>query len=137
MMKKEIFLMITAVFIFGAAGCKKQDAPANVNSSTPIGTWIGDGQYGTGAGSPAYTFTLIFKSNGAVDITGNNSTATDNATGTWQVSGDKVIATYKYSGSSAIYTLSGGFSPSNHIMIGTIGLNPATTGVGSFSVTRQ
>jgi hypothetical protein len=136
-MKKNLFLFTAAVLIVLGIGCKKQDAVVNVNSSTPIGTWIGNGQYGTAAGSPTYPFTLTFKTNGTVEITGNNGVAADNATGTWQVTGDKVISTYRYSASSADYTLSGGFSQSNHIMIGTIGLGTATTGVGSFSVTRQ
>jgi hypothetical protein len=136
-MKKNLFLFTAAVLIVLGIGCKKQDAEVNVNSSTPIGTWIGNGQYGSGAGSPTYPFTLTFKTNGIVEITGNNGVAADNATGTWQVVGDKVISTYRYSGSSADYTLSGGFSQSNRIMIGTIGLGTVTTGVGSFSVTRQ
>ena len=133
-MKKDLFLFAAAVLIFFVVGCKKQNSEINVNSSTPSGTWIGTGQYGT---SPTYPFTLIFKTNGTVDITGNNGTGADNATGTWQVTGDKVISTYRYSGSSADYTLSGGFSQSNRIMIGTIGLGTATTGAGSFDVTRQ
>jgi len=133
-MQKFLILYTAAVIIFFGVGCKKQNAVVNVNSSTPIGTWIGDGQYGT---SPSYPFTLVFKTNNTVEITGNNGTAADNATGTWQVTGDKVIAIYRYSGSSADYTLSGGFSQSTRIMIGTIGLGSATTGVGSFSVTRQ
>lgn len=136
-MKQALFLFTSALLIFWTAACKKQDAVVNVNSSTPIGTWFGDGQYGTAAGSPTYPFTLVFKTGGTVDITGNNGTAADNATGTWQVVGDKVIVKYKYLGSSAEYSLSGGFSQSNRIMIGTIGLGTATTGIGSFSVTRQ
>jgi hypothetical protein len=136
-MKKNLFLFTATLLFFCAIGCKKQDAEVNVNSSTPLGTWFGDGQYGTAAGSPTYPFTLVFKSGGTVDITGNNGTAADNATGTWQVVGDKVIAKYKYLGSPAEYSLSGGFSQSNRIMIGTIGLGTATTGVGTFNVTRQ
>ena len=136
-MTKNFFSVILAVLICLGTGCKKQDAEVNVNSSTPIGTWVGDGQYGTAAGSPTYSFTLVFKTDGTVSITGNNGTATDNATGTWQVTGDKVVATYRYSASSADYTLSGAFSQSNRIMIGTIGSGTATTGVGTFNVTRQ
>jgi len=133
-MKKRLFALIPALaMVFLITSCSKDDTPA----ATPVGTWVGNGQYGTGAGSPAYAFTLTFNTNGTVNIVGNNSTAIDNATGTWQLVQDSVKATYTYTSSSATYTLSGKFSAASNIMAGTIGLSAATSGVGLFSVTRQ
>ncbi len=135
-MKKSLFALIPALaMVFLITSCSKDDTPAP--AATPAGTWVGTGQYGTGAGSPAYAFTLTFNTNGTVDIVGNNSTAIDNATGTWQLLQDSVKATYTYASSSATYTLSGKFSAASNIMAGTIGLSTATSGVGIFSVTKQ
>jgi hypothetical protein len=136
-MKKSLFVLIPVLaLVFLAASCSKEDTPAPP-AATPQGTWTGTGQYGTGAGSPTYPFTLTFKANGTVDIVGNNSTATDNATGTWAIVADSVKATYTYASSSATYTLSGKYSSTSNVMVGTIGLTTATAGVGLFSVTRQ
>jgi hypothetical protein len=136
-MKKILFVLVPALaLVFFISSCKKDDnaTPAN---ATPTGTWTGTGQYGTAAGNPTYAFTLNFKANGTVDITGNNSTAIDVATGTWQVVQDSVKAFYRYLNSTADYTLSGKFSAGSNIMVGTIGLGTATSGVGIFTVTRQ
>jgi len=135
-MKKSLFLLIPVLALVFLASCSKEDTPAPP-AATPQGTWIGTGQYGTGAGSPTYPFTLTFKANGTVDIVGNNSAATENATGTWAIVADSVKASYTYPSSSAIYALSGKFSSNSNVMNGTIGLSPATAGVGLFSVTRQ
>ena len=135
-MKRNLFLLIPALaMVFFLSSCSKDDA--TTTTSTPEGTWAGTGQYGTTAGSPAYAFRLTFKSNGTVDIVGNNSTAADNATGQWQVVQDSVRATYIYLSATAQYTLSGKFPAGSNVMVGTIGLSPNTTGVGLFSVTKQ
>ncbi len=136
-MKKSLLIfmpVVLAIFLFSS--CKKDDTTPPANSS-PVGTWNGSGQYGTGAGAPQYAFTLTFKANGSVDIVGNNSTAIDNATGTWQLVQDSVKATYKYLSSSANYTLSAKYNATSNVMVGTIGLSPTTSGVGLFSVTKQ
>jgi hypothetical protein len=136
-MKKNLFILIPALaLVFLILSCSKDDLATQTNS-TPQGTWVGTGQYGTTPGNPTYAFTLNFKANGTVDITGNNSTAVDIATGTWQIVADSVKAFYRYASSSADYTLSGKFSASSNIMPGTIGLGTTTTGVGLFSVTRK
>jgi hypothetical protein len=137
-LKKKLFFLAAAftIIIFSPA-CKKTDTQATPSGTTPVGTWVGTGQYGTAAGNPTYPFTLAFKANGTIDIIGNNSTATDNATGTWQLTGDVLTAAYRYVGSTADYTLSGRFSASLTTLVGTIGLGTATTGVGLFSVTKQ
>lgn len=136
-MKKILLIFIPVLFtVFLFSSCKKDD-PGTPPSASPVGTWNGNGQYGTGAGNPQYTFTLTFKANGSVDIVGNNSTAIDNATGTWQMVQDSVKATYKYLSSSAQYTLSAKYNATSNVMVGTIGLSPATSGVGVFSVTKQ
>ena len=135
-MKRNLFLLIPALaMVFFLSSCSKNDT--TTTTSTPEGTWAGTGQYGTTAGSPTYAFRLTFKSNGTVDIVGNNSTTTDNATGQWQVVQDSVKATYIYLSATAQYTLSGKFSAGSNVMVGTIGLSPNTTGVGLFSVTKQ
>ena len=135
-MKRNLFLLIPALtMVFFLSSCSKDDT--TTTTSTPEGTWAGTGQYGTTAGSPTYAFRLTFKSNGTVDITGNNNAAIDVATGTWQIVADSVRAAYKYAASSADYTLSGKFSAGSNVMVGTIGLGTATTGVGLFTVTRQ
>jgi hypothetical protein len=136
-MKKNtfLFLAITAL-AFLITSCSKDDTTTPTNS-TPEGTWVGTGQYSTMFGGPTYPFTLTFKANGSIDIVGNNSTAVDNATGTWQLVQDSVKATYTYVSSSAVYTFSGKFTAGATVMAGTIGLSPSTSGVGLFSVTRQ
>ena len=134
-MKKNLFLLITALaMVFFLTSCSKDDT---TTTATPEGTWAGTGQYGTTAGNPTYAFTINFKANGTVNITGNNNAAIDVATGTWQIVADSVRAAYRYAASSADYTLSGKFSAGSNVMVGTIGLGTATTGVGLFTVTRQ
>jgi hypothetical protein len=136
-MKKNLFILIPALaLVFFVSSCGKDD-PATPANSTPQGTWVGTGQYGTTPGNPTYVFSLNFKADGTVAITGNNSTAIDVATGTWQLVQDSVKATYKYVSSSAQYTLSGKFTAGVNVMAGTIGLSPVTTGVGLFAVTKQ
>lgn len=136
-MKKILFILIPALaMVFLITSCSKDDANPNTNNTTAQGRWSGTGQYGTSGGNPNYAFTLNFKADGTVDITGNNNTAIDVATGTWQMVADSVRATYKYGSSSAIYVLSGKYSASSNVMVGTIGLSPVTTGIGIFTVTR-
>jgi len=135
-MKKNLFSAILGLtIILFAASCSKDD-PATP-TPTPQGTWAGTAQYGTGGGNPTYIFSLNLKANGTVDIVGNNGVAIDNATGTWQLVQDSVKATYAYTASSAVYSLSAKYSASSNIMTGTIGLSPAISGVGIFTVTRQ
>jgi hypothetical protein len=137
-MKKIIFFLIPVfVLTFLITSCDKDDSPAVVATTSPEGTWVGTGQYGTSGGNPTYAFSINFKTGGIVEITGNNSTGIDNATGTWALVADSVKATYRYAASSAIYRLSGKYSASSTVMAGTIGLDPATTGVGIFTVTKQ
>lgn len=136
-MKKNLFLLIPALaFMFLVSSCSKDDDTTNSSNSTPVGSWTGTGQYGTAAGLPTYVFTLNFKANGTVDITGDNSTGVDVATGTWTIVADSVRAAYRYAGSSADYLLSGKFTAGATVMTGTIGLGTSTTGVGLFSVSR-
>ena len=136
-MKKILFSIIPVMaLVFVFSSCSKDDdndAPA----STVQGSWSGTGTYGTSGGTPTYVFTLNFKADGTVDITGDNSTTVDVATGTWRMVADSVKATYKYAASSAIYTLSGKYTAGATVMTGTIGLDPVTAGVGLFTVTRQ
>jgi hypothetical protein len=135
-MKKSLFsAMIGLALILFATSCSKDDPAAP--TPTPQGTWAGTAQYGTGGGNPTYVFSLNLKANGTVDIVGNNSVAIDNATGTWQLVQDSVKATYTYTASSAVYNLSAKYSASSNTMTGTIGLSPAISGVGIFTVTRQ
>ena len=134
-MKRNLFLLIPALaMVFFLSSCSKDDT---TTTATPEGTWAGTGQYGTTAGNPTYAFTINFKANGTVNITGNNNAAIDVATGTWQIVADSVRAAYRYAASSADYTLSSKFSAGSNVMVGTIGLGTATTGVGLFTVTRQ
>ena len=136
-MKKSLFAFIPALaFVFLIASCKKDDTvPAT--PPTAEGKWVGSGQYGIGPGNQTYAFTLTFKANGTVDIIGHNNAAIDNATGTWAMVQDSVRATYTYVSGTAQYTLSGKYSATSNLMVGTIGLGTATTGIGTFSVTRQ
>jgi hypothetical protein len=137
-MKKNLFMLIPALaMVFFLASCSKDDTNPATNPATAQGTWNGTGEYGTSGGNPTYAFNLNFKADGTVNITGNNNTAIDVATGTWQMVADSVRATYKYASSSAMYTLSAKYAASSNVMVGTIGLSPVTTGVGIFTVTRQ
>ena len=137
-MKKSLLIAILGLTsILFAASCSKDDNNGGSSTTTAQGTWSGTGQYGTGGGNPTYLFSLNLKADGTVSITGNNSVAIDNATGTWQMVQDSVKATYTYLASSAVYTLSAKYSSNSNIMVGTIGLSPATSGIGIFTVTRQ
>jgi hypothetical protein len=137
-MKKYLLLLIPALaMVFLISSCSKDDTTTTTTNSTPTGMWSGSGQYGTAGGAPTYAFTLNFKANGTVDITGDNGAAIDIATGTWQIVQDSVRAFYRYANSSAEYTLSGKFTAGSTVMVGTIGLGTATTGIGLFSVTKQ
>lgn len=139
-MKKFLLSIIPALaLVLIISSCSKDDNNNNNNNNpqTVQGTWTGTGQYGTTAGNPTYVFSINFKAGGTVEIVGNNSTAIDNAVGTWQMVADSVKATYKYASSSAIYRLSAKYSASSNVMVGTIGLDPVTTGIGIFTVTRQ
>ena len=136
-MKKNLLLLIPALaLVFFVTSCSKDDTTTPANA-TPQGRWVGTGQYGTSGGNPTYVFSINFKAGGTVEIVGNNTTAIDNAIGTWQMVQDSVKATYTYAASSANYTLSAKYSSSSNVMVGTIGLTPATSGVGIFTVTRQ
>jgi len=136
-MKKILFTLIPALaLVFLITSCSKEDTNSNPSAATAQGTWAGTGQYGTSGGNPNYAFTINFKADGTVAITGDNTVGYDVATGTWKMVADSVQATYKYVSSSAIYTLSGKYSASSNVMVGTIGLDPVTTGVGIFTVTR-
>ncbi len=134
-MKRFLFLIIPALtLVFFVTSCKKDDN-TNSNNNSAQGTWTGTGQYG--GGNPTYVFSLTLKANGTVDIVGNNSVAIDNATGTWQQVEDSVKAVYIYAASSAVYALSAKYSASSNVMVGTIGLSPAISGIGTFTVTKQ
>ncbi len=138
-MKKFLLFLIPAIalVLFISSCSKDDDNNTNPPPQTVQGTWTGTGQYGTGGGNPSYVFSINFKAGGTVEIVGNNSTAIDNATGTWEMVADSVKATYKYASSSAIYKLSGKYTVGATVMAGTIGLNPVTTGQGIFTVTKQ
>jgi hypothetical protein len=136
-MKKNLFFLIPAfILVLFTASCSKEDTQQPPTNTTPEGKWTGTGEYGTTGGNPTYAFTMTFKANGTVDITGDNSTGIDVATGTWALVQDTVKATYIYTGSSASYTLAAKFSASSNTMVGKIGLTPLTTGVGLFTVKR-
>lgn len=136
-MKKSLLILMTAITLgLFITSCSKDDSNPPPSNSTVQGTWTGTGQYGTSGGNPTYAFTIKFNAGGTVNITGDNSTAIDVATGTWQMVADSVKATYKYAASSAIYKLSGKYTAGATVMVGTIGLDPVTTGVGIFTVTK-
>lgn len=138
-MKKFLLFLIPALaLVFFISSCSKDDDNNNNNPNPQSvqGTWTGTGQYGS-AGNPTYIFSINFKAGGTVEIVGNNSTAIDNAVGTWQMVQDSVKATYKYASSSAIYVLKGKYTVGATVMAGTIGLDPAASGIGTFTVTKQ
>lgn len=136
---KKIFFSLIALFFVSIilTSCGKDDPGSQPGATAPDGVWKGTGQYGTAPGGTTYAFTLTFKSDGTITIIGDNSTGIDNATGTWQMVQDSVHATYKYLASSAIYILSAKYTANATVMAGTIGLQPAVSGVGIFSVTKQ
>ena len=136
-MKKNLFFLIPVLgLVFLLSACGKDDSPTPPPSS-PQGTWVGTGQYGIGPGNPTYVFSVKFNAGGTVTIVGNNNVAIDNATGTWQMVQDSVKAFYKYANSSADYTLAAKYSANSNILVGNLGLGTATSGVGTFSITRQ
>lgn len=137
-MKKNLFILIPALaLVFLLASCDKDDVKTPPPSASPEGTWVGTGQYGIGPGNPTYVFSVKFSAGGTVSIVGNNNSAIDNATGTWQMVQDSVKAFYKYANSSAEYTLAAKYFTNSNILVGNIGLGTATSGVGTFSITRQ
>ena len=135
-MKKKLLILIPALaLLLFAASCSK-DAPT-ASPTTVEGKWMGTGQYGTGAGSSTYPFTLTFKSGGSVDIIGNDNSGAATGNGTWQLVQDSIQGTFSYSSGFALYRYSGKFSTTSNVMIGTIGLGASSTGIGLFSVTKQ
>lgn len=128
------FLFVTALF----TSCGKDD-PGNPPTpvTKPDGVWKGTGQYGTTPGGATYAFTVTFKADSTLTIIGDNSTGIDNATGTWLMVNDSMQATYKYTGSSATYMASAKFASNATTMNGTIGLQPAVSGVGLFTIVKQ
>ena len=136
MKRKLLFVIPALALVLLAASCSKDD-PATQSNVTVVGKWMGTGQYGTAAGSPTYPFTLTFKTDGSVDIIGNNNAGPDTGNGTWQLVQDSVQGTFSYSAGTALYKYSGKFSTSSNVIVGTIGLGASSTGIGLFSVTKQ
>lgn len=136
-MKRKLFFVIPAfALLLFATSCSKDD-PATQSNVTVVGKWMGTGQYGTAAGSPTYPFTLTFKTDGSVDIIGNDNSGPSTGNGTWQLVQDSIKGTYSYTSGFAVYNYSGKFSTSSNVITGTIGLGASSTGIGLFSVTKQ
>ncbi|HQW85300.1 MAG TPA: hypothetical protein PK987_12580 [Ferruginibacter sp.] len=138
-MKKIILGLIALLFVsILFISCGKDDpGPSGVLVTKPDGIWLGTAQYGTTPGGTTYDFKVTFKADSSLTIIGDNTTGIDNATGTWKMVQDSVQATYKYASSSAIYMFSAKFATNATVMNGTIGLQPAVSGVGLFSIIKQ
>jgi len=98
-----------------------------------VGIWTG--KYGSGTATPTANYRFILFAGGAcqVDIDGTSAWSS-NAKGTWTQSGAVVTGTYTYYFGGSTFSFSGTVSGS--AMTGTWGSGAATTGGGTFTMTR-
>ncbi|MBK9530751.1 MAG: hypothetical protein IPO42_02930 [Chitinophagaceae bacterium] len=133
-MKKNLLLLIPALaLVFFVASCSKDDTPPPAN--TTEGKW--NGTYTLNGGSQLCFYSINFKTSGALDIIGEQSTPLDNGTGSYTVAGDSVKGLFTYTvGIGIIYNFAGKYSSGNSVITGTIGISPSYTDNATFSITK-
>jgi hypothetical protein len=133
-MKKNLFIIaagITALFM--ASSCSKDD-PAP-QTATVTGKWVG---LSTAPVGPSRYLALTFNSGGSLLVEANNPTTPDLANGTWVMAGDSVKASFTYTTSGgSTFSLAGKYITNATTMEGTIGSGSSTSGLSTFSVTKQ
>jgi hypothetical protein len=134
-MKKNLFTAIAALTILiSAASCKKSDT-STPTTATLSGKWTGATTAPVG---PSRYLALTFNTGGSLLVEANNPTTPDLANGSWAVTGDSVRATFTYTGSaSGTFSLAGKYIGNATSMDGTIGTGAFTSGMSTFSVTKQ
>ena len=112
--------------------CSKSTTHA---STSPEGTWTGS----FSLGGPSRNYALTFKSDFNILVESTDPTTPEIANGTWRRAvGDSIIATFTYVGGSAGTYSIAGYRPGNsNVMEGTIGPGYATTGAGTFIVSKE
>lgn len=142
MKKMTIQLLIVIAFTIVAASCKKNsDSTTPTNSTTVVGFWGGTGV----ANGATQQVGIVFKSDGKMRFYGgaNASVAADTAAlpaanksdGTYTASGTTITGSYVTSG--VLLLLAGTLNATYTTIGGTAGISPATTGVGTFNLTKQ
>ncbi len=134
-MKNLFLLLITVSTVFLVSSCKKSDPLATEYKLE--GKWVGSYTPNLGGGAGGY-FALTFKSGGMLLVEANNATTPDIANGTYQLDPDSLRASFVYSiGIGVTYLISGKYTANSNIILGTMGIRPSSTDVGTFTVTRQ
>ena len=134
-MKKKLFIAIAGIMILSInTSCSKSN-PAPQNSSTIEGKWVG---LTTAPVGPSRYLALTFNAGGSLLVNANNPTAPDVATGTWVISGDSVRATFTYTTpATGTFSLAGKYVVNVTTMDGTIGSGSITSGLSTFTTTKQ
>jgi hypothetical protein len=134
-MKKNVFIAIAGIMIFSiTSSCSKSD-PAPQSNVTVEGKWVG---LTTAPVGPSRYLALTFNAGGNLLVDANNPTTPDMATGTWAISGDSVRASFTYTTpASGTFSLAGKFVVNATTMNGTIGTGTSTSGVSTFTTTKQ
>ncbi len=128
-------------FIAAIVSCKKSSDSTTTTSGSVVGFWSGSG---LAAGSTTPTkVAIVFKSGNTMRFYGGVSAATDTAAlaataksdGTYTVSGTNVTSTYNTSG--VLLLLAATANSTFTTMTGTAGISPGTSGLGTFTFTKQ
>ena len=132
-------LCLTAMF-----SCSKSSSSNNTttNTSAFVGFWAGTGTI-TSPTTTTEPVTLVLKTDGKMRLYLNSKSAADTAAvtaanksdGTYTTSGTTVTCSYTTSG--ALLLLAATANTTYTSMTGTAGLSPATSGVGTFTFTKQ
>ena len=135
-MKKNLFFAILGLtLVLFITSCSKSGTTTPPANTTAEGKWSG---FITLLGPSRY-YALTFKTGNVILVESNSSTSPDIANGMWSLAtGDSVRATYTYVGGTAsTYSIAGKYSSSSKVMEGTIGPGTATTGAGTFIVSKE
>ena len=120
--------------------CKKSDS-STTTTGTVVGFWVGSGT--TAGTTTSQPVSIVFKSDGKMRLYVGSVSASDTAgitavnksDGSYTVSGTNVTCNYNASGVALLLaaTASSDFTT----MMGTAGISPASSGVGSFTFTKK
>ena len=134
MKKHFLFLAFIAIIALSVTSCSNSDSTNPGTNPNIVGKWTG--VYTPPLGPSRY-YALTFNTNGTVMVEQNNSTTPDIANGTWTISGNNIQATYTFTGSmTGTFSIAGTYSSAPLQITGTIGTGSATSGYGTFTVSK-
>jgi hypothetical protein len=131
-------LLLATLLIIQVSSCSKKDSPATVTGSV-VGFWAGSAS----DGSPA---SILFRSNGTMRLY-DASSASDTAAlpdgnkvdGNYTLTGASVKGSTSVAQGSTVVTVNIAATVNSNFtsMTGTTGLAPNSTGISSFTITKQ